>query len=240
MKLFLLLLTMTLSTAYAATPAELETRLAEIAELRELRHSNKIPPFSTSERARSAEGVGWARSKGGWVYGIKMMSVPISRLWAGLNDSTRHSQFTDVSYSEIIAGSPCKSGRSVFQYLEINVPFVSDRWWVGMMSENRELHRASGGSVREMYWRSSVDASRLTPSALKMAKKGDPIGYTRGAWLLVAIDEHHTWVEYHAQTDPGEGIPSGLASRAASSGITSLLDGHENFARNGNPSCPVY
>ena len=168
-----------------------------------------------------------------------IVDLPIGRFWAGLNDETRHPGYTAVAYSELLSGSPCRSNRHVFQYLPL--PFVDDRWWIGILYQNAKLERASGGAVRELFWRSSTDPSEVTsPAARRIIEDAVPIGSTRGGWFLVALDPYHTYVEYYSNTDPGPGVPSSLTSRLAERGVRDTVQAMVRFAKEGHPVCPVY
>jgi len=176
----------------------------------------------------------------GAVYGLGIMNTPIANLWSALNDETRQAQYTAVAHSELIAGERCEEGRKIFQYLEIPVPFVSNRWWIGLPRGNARLMRDSGGAVRELTFSSSVDKSLVTSASAKpLMEAGEPIGYSKGAWFLVALDARTTWTEYHAWSDPGNGIPGGVASRIAPKGVRENFAALTKFANEGNPSCPI-
>ena len=170
-----------------------------------------------------------------------MVNLSIGQLWAGLNDETRHPGYTAVSYSELVKGRPCQSGRAVFQYLPIPVPFVDDRWWIGHLKSNPALERSTGNSVRELVWSSSTNPAFVrSPSARKLMDAAVPLGSTAGSWLLVAIDPYTTWVEYVSISNPGEGVPTSVTSRLAAQGVRDQVLAIQNFSRTGNPVCPVY
>jgi hypothetical protein len=227
------------AAAMGATVEQVEARLREIAPLRAQRIETGAPPVPEAEVRKAAQGSVVTGIVGRKAWAAAVLDVPIGRLWAGLNDETRHPGYTAVAYSELLTGKPCVSGRSVFQYLPI--PMVSDRWWIGHLRSNSEIARASGNSVRELVWRSSVDPAEVTSeSARKMMAEGAPIGSSRGGWLLVAIDQFSTYVEYYSNTDPGEGIPSSISTRLAARGVRETIDAMVRFAKEGKPVCPVF
>jgi hypothetical protein len=95
--------------------------------------------------------------------------------------------------------------------------------------------------VRELSWKSTVDPAEVTSeSGKKMIGEGVPIGSTRGAWFLVAIDQFSTYVEYYSNTDPGAGVPAGISSRLAVGGVKSAIEAMQKFAKEGRPVCPVF
>ena len=228
-----------LMVAFGASPEQVEARLAEVAPLRAQRIEAGAPVMDPANIRKAAGGtiVTGLASRRAW--GVAVLNVPIGKLWAGLNDETRHPGYTPVTYSELLSGKPCESGRSVLQFLP--VPVVADRWWIGHLRSNAALARASGNSVRELTWKSSVDPAAVTSaSGKKMIAEGVPIGSTRGAWFLVAIDQFSTYVEYYSNTDPGEGVPAGISSRLAVTGVKSAIEAMQKFAKEGRPVCPVF
>ncbi len=224
---------------WASTPDQVAIRVAAVERLRALRAEGRAPRPSVAEIRKTAQGTIITGLAGSTAWGAAVLDVPIGQLWAGLNDETRHPGYTATAYSEILSGQACRSGREVFQYLP--VPMISDRWWISTLRHNHQLARDSGGSVRELYFRGNMDPSRVTsPAARKLLPQAAPIGSTRGGWFLVAIDPFSTYVEYHSNTDPGEGVPQSLASRLATKGVRDTIEAMERFAKEGNPACPVY
>jgi len=171
---------------------------------------------------------------------MAIVPVSIGRFWAALNDETRHPGYTAVQYSELLEGSVCRPGRKVLQYLPIPVPFVAGRWWIGMPNPNRRLHTASGGAVRELAFTSSTDPSLVhSAGGQKVIRRAQPLGFSRGGWLLVALDEDSTYVEYYLHSDPGNGVPSSMAAMFASKGVKNTIQAIERFAKEAQPSCAI-
>lgn len=237
---FALALLLLISPSWGVTPEELETLLASVEHHRAARIGHRPPSFSAEDRKKAVDGQIQTGTQNGAVYGFGLLKTPIAKLWSALNDDTRQDQYTAVAYSEVISGKACQSGRRVFRYLEIGVMFVSDRWWIGIPRANGPVMRDSGGSVRELTWSTSVEPSEITSaSAIAYRDAAAPIGSSRGAWFLVALDARTTWVEYHVYSDPGAGIPSGLANRLAAGGVRDNFKAMAKFANEGNPSCPI-
>lgn len=226
--------------AYALTPDELEAKLAEVEVHREARLGTP-PAIPAAEKRKAADGqVVTGSTSDGAVYGVGVVNAPISKLWAALNDETRAAQYTSVDHSEILSGKKCEEGRKIFQFVDIPVFMVSDRWWIGLPKANTRLMRDSGGAVRELTFSSSVDPALVTsPSAQALRDAAAPIGFAKGAWLLVALDARTTWVEYHTWNDPGAGVPAAFARAAASKGVRDNFAAYTKFANEGNPSCPI-
>lgn len=232
---------MWLTTAWAVDADQLERRLDEVAAMRDWRVYQAPAPSSADVRKAATGSVVTgllSTDTGSKAYGVAVVPVDIGTFWAALNDETRHPGYTAVSYSELVSGSVCRSGRKVLQYLP--VPMLADRWWVGVLTMNGKIQSQSGGAVRELAFTSSVDASLVTsPSGQKMMANASPIGFSKGGWLLVAVDDRHTYVEYFLHTDPGGRIPSGMASMFATKGVRQNIEAITRFAKEARSSCAI-
>lgn len=230
--------------AAAATPEQVEAALLAAEPYRAQRAAQSPPLIPVSQGKRTADGTvitglvevpGSTASK---AYGAALVDVPIATFWAAINDETRHIGYTATGYAEILAGSACVDGRRVLQY--IDVPWVDDRWWIGVPKQNRTLLRNSGGKVRELTFSSSVDKTEVkTASGLKILAMAQPVGFSRGGWFLVAVDARTTYVEYYVWTDPGGAIPASLASTFATKGVRDNIAAITRFAKEGRPACPI-
>jgi len=233
--MLLLLIALALGVSFP----QVDARLSEIEEYRAMRLAHGAPKPNADVVKRASGGTVVTGLYGNMAWAAAVLNVPIGQLWAGLNDETRHPPFTAMGHSEILTGAPCQSGRSVFNYLPI--PMVSDRWWVSHIRANDQLAAASGNSVRELTWFGTMEPSAVTSaSGKKFMKEAEPIGSTRGAWFMVAIDQFNTYVEYFSATDPGAGVPSSLANRLAARGVHDQVLAIKKFATQGSPVCPVY
>jgi hypothetical protein len=228
--------------AAAATADELSARLAEVAQERSLRIATNAPVPTEADVRKVAAGAIVAElldsSAGSRAFGLAVVPLSIGVFWAALNDETRQPGYTAIQYSELLSGRPCASGRRVLQYLP--VPLLADRWWIGVLTKNNALMQATGGSVRELAWKSSVDPNEVTSASGKaMIAQAEPIGFSRGAWFLVAVSEVETYVEYYLNTDPGSSIPSSMASMFATKGVRDNILAIQQFAREAHPACPI-
>jgi hypothetical protein len=231
------------AVAWAVDAEQVVARVGETAELRALRDAPGAPAIP--EEAYRAAAAGEIRTglqaveghaaKKAW--GVAVVDQGIGSLWSALNDDAGRVAHTRLSASELVAGSACADRRAVLQFLP--VPLISDRWWISHLQVNRRLMEASGGGVRELSWRSSVDPAEVrSASGQALIAEGTPLAFTKGGWLLVALDPGHTLVEYYVWTDPGGRVPAGVASSFAAGGITETIAGLGAQARAG-AACPA-
>jgi hypothetical protein len=229
--------------AQAVTPELVAARVAETSAWRGMLQDRQKPAISADAYARAAAGdvptglvtVSGYSFKKAW--GVGVVSVPIGRMWAAVNDDASKVAWTDLDYLEILSGRACQSGRRVFQFLP--VPLLTDRWWVIDVRQNDGLASASGGRMREQSWATNGDFSLPTASTQAWGAKGMPIASTQGSWVLIDLDGANTLVEYYTWADPGGSIPASIANTFADSGIEGSVRTFEKLAKAG-PGCPVW
>lgn len=238
------MLTLLLSLHAWALPAEPVLAAVDAhTELRAMRRNKNAPPIERSVYEKAANtgkiitglvNVDGHAAKKAW--GVGVVDVPIGAYWAAINDDEAKPKWTRLAYLEVLKGTSCEGTRRVFQFLPVSL--VTDRWWVIDMHTNDALASRSGGKVRELVWESDGDFTVTTDSAKAWAEKGMHVTSTEGSWLLTAIDDSHTLVEYYTWADPGGAIPAGIASRLAAGGIDDTITVYVELAKKG-PSCAI-
>jgi len=227
-----------------ASESDLLRRIDEVAPHRELRLAPGPPDIPREQYERVAGGriitgmqavEGHAAKK---AYGAGLIDAPIGLLWAAVNDELHHPGYTKITHAELVEGEPCRSGRAVLQFMP--VPVISDRWWITHLSSNERIWEESGGAVRELWWTSTVDPDVVTSErGREVVTQNTPVGFTRGGWLLVAIDDTQTLLEYYIWTDPGGRIPKAAANLFAAGGIRDTIEAMGRYVREAEPACPV-
>ena len=237
------MLVLLLSLSAQAEVPELDAIIERARPLRAKRKGANPPPIPPETYAKAQSGqtvtsldkVEGVDRKVAW--GVTVVPYPIQQVWSAVNDFSDRTDYSKVEFSEVQQGEHCGSGRQVFQYLPIGFP-VSDRWWVTTLRINEDLAQASGGSVRELYFRASTEPEKLkTEAAREKAESGVPVGFSEGAWLLIAAGDDHTIVEYHASSDPGGSVPTSFANAFATGGVKSTLEAVIKLA-GADPRCP--
>lgn len=228
-----------MSLAHALDPAVVLARRAEVAPLTAQRKAARIPAPTEEDVRKAASGavvtgvqkVEGHAAKVGW--GLSVVDVGIDAFWAALNDETRHGELSALSHVEIVSGSACADGRAVLMVLPL--PMIADRFWV---NENRYTSFGDPG-VRELVWTSVADpAARVgSPEGMAAIDGLVPVGFNKGAWLLVAIDEQHTLAEFTSWVDPGGSVPTGAASLFATAGIEDTFRDMVTYAKKGVLPC---
>lgn len=107
------------------------------------------------------------------------MNSPIEAIWMAINDDSRMAGRMPVEVSAVIGGTPKSTPRRVFEYLEL--PLVSDRWWVVDLEANAPLFHQSDGRLWELAWTDATNTEALAGSGYEAkAAEGLPGGLDSG------------------------------------------------------------
>lgn len=227
----------------AFTPAEIQAKVAEIAPLRAQRLYRGAPPIPASAYAQIAEGAvvtglvdvpGHAAKK---AWGVGVVDVGIDALWAALNDEQQQVGDGALSYARVLRGAPCADGREVLMVMDI--PVVSDRWYINHNRYNQAVASASGGRVRELFWDLSEhpEALPIPESARPLLQDAVYVPSNTGSWWLIALDDNHTILEYSSWSDPGGNIPAGPATSFVAGTIEDSFEAVARVAKSGRSAC---
>jgi hypothetical protein len=234
--------TSSLAAVDELSPSQVSQFVKRLGPHRTLRLTKNAPTVSLAEIRKAAAGSyvsgiriieEVAAAQG---YGVAVYDLPIAEMWKAITDEPHAPAHVPVAHSIIVRGTARKSPRSLFQYLE--VPILSDRWWVTALRHNPALFEASKETMWELSWRDATHSTDLkgTPAA-GLVDGGIPVAWTHGSWLLIALPDGRTYTEYYVWTDPGGKLPAGPASRFAGGKIKETLDGMRRMAQEHIPQC---
>jgi hypothetical protein len=116
---------------------------------------------------------------------------------------------------------------------------LSDRWWVTIQGTNPDLRFRSKGVMAELTWNAIDDPVQiqLDDGDKERTKSAVWVTESTGAWLLIRLNDTETLGEYHAWSNPGGYIPSGLAASLSTSGIEATFAAMEKFAKENTEKC---
>ena len=224
----------------ASTPEQIK---ADLDRWRPLRRGGTAPQISQDEITRAFTGEIVAgvevveNIKAGKGYAIGVFDVPIGRIWRGVCDEDHHAGALKVDRSEVVEGAARADDRTLFQYLD--VPIVSDRWWLVQLSFNEHLYTASQSRAWELSWVDRQgDTALRTRLGPRYTGKGVGVAWTKGAWLLIDLGNGRTFIEYHTWSDPGGKVPVGPATRFATSEVRNNLKAMVSFSQGHASTCP--
>ncbi|MEC7983989.1 MAG: hypothetical protein VX278_02425 [Myxococcota bacterium] len=211
--------------------------LEETAPYRNMRLGEGIPQIPEEAYQRAAQGeiitgiqeVSGHSASIGW--GVAVLKAPIDDFWAGINDGEAHVGKTPIQFAKVISGEPCMDQREMLMILPI--PIVSDRWWIIRSSTNPSLKLESKGRMREMSWSNVSNAEkRPLPEDLKeRVEDKTVVDFTKGAWLVLQLDEEYILGEYHTWAIESNQLPFSVSKSIVRSSITKTIRAMESHTR---------
>ena len=227
------------SLAHALTGTQVAAQLESWRSQRGIDTAPKIPvsAYQQALNGKIAKGIEVVEDiKAAKGYGVAVFNIPISQMWKAIADEDHHANATSVTMSETIHGPARAHDHVIFQFLD--VPMFTDRWWLVNIKYSSGLYTASNGKLWELTWRDRNKDTQLV-NMLDLTQFDDamPVAWTKGAWLLMALDDGRTLIEYHTWSDPGGSVPVGLATRFAAGEVAQHLKNMARFARQHTPTC---
>jgi hypothetical protein len=169
-------------------------------------------------------------------YGLKVYQLPIKVLWKAITDEPHFVGWLPLRVSRVVQGAARTDDHILYQYMEL--PIVSDRWWMTRMRFNTDLYRSSQERAWELAWDDRThDVDLLTQLDAALFEEGEPVSWSRGAWLLVPLDADRTLVEYHFWTDPGGAVPVTAAMLFAIREVAKTMETMGALAHGHIPTC---
>jgi hypothetical protein len=227
------------SLAHALTGTQVAAQLESWRAHRGIETAPKIPSsaYQKALDGQVAKGIEVIEDiKAAKGYGVAVFDIPIAQMWKAIADEDHHAHNTSVKMSETIQGTPRTHDHTIFQFLDI--PVFTDRWWLVNIKYTSGLYTASGGKIWEITWQDRNKSTELV-NMLDLTQFDDaiPVAWTKGAWLLMALDDGRTLIEYHTWSDPGGSVPVGLATRFAAGEVEQNLRNMAKFAQGHTPTC---
>ena len=200
-----------------------------LAEASRTRRFDLPVPESLYGRAISKPGTPFPSRNGKIIQGVMLSAQPIESWWKAINDDDHHDEkgYLPLLHSEVIKGTAGGSGRETFQYYR---SFGIGRWWVNRLEANEALYRDSDGALWELHWRDALDDYPGAAPPVEIGSRVTPIEEDWGAWLLVALEDDCTLVEYVASGDPG-GLVGALHWLALTRTLRTTFRGMVSLAR---------
>lgn len=229
----LLLLVSAGNAVRADCPAlpEINSRLAALPldEASRTRRFALPVPESLYAKAISRSGTPYPARDGKLVQGVMLSPLPIESWWKAINDDDHHDEkgYLPLRHSEVIKGIPGRGGRETFQFYS---SFGIGRWWVNRLEMNEALYRDSEGALWELHWRDALERYPGDEPPVEIGSHVPPIEEAWGAWLLVALGDDCTLVEYVASGEPG-GVVGALQWLALTRTLKTTFRGMVNLVR---------
>lgn len=214
----------------SASPGGAASLPPELAAWRRARNAASPPGISPEHLARALAGeqVTGVETDGGpgrgWV--LQRVELEVEELWSAIVDNAHQTAYFQVDQSRVLGGSA--TDRLTFQLLEL--PLVTDRWWIVRQRFNGALYRSSGARAWEVSWTDHLDDEALNARA-QPPQDSRPVVGAEGSWFLVDLGGGQTLVEYYCWTDIGGLVPASVANRFAAGAVNRHVDSVVRMAR---------
>ncbi|MGB5294634.1 MAG: hypothetical protein WBP34_06765 [Thermoanaerobaculia bacterium] len=192
------------------------------------------PQISLYEKAAAKPGKVAVQKEGKLGHAVLVVDLPIEALWMAANDEDHYAEdgYIPVLHSEVVGGTSRGQDRILFQYIK---RAGIGRWWIDQVVMSEELFAESNGMLWELRWWDLMEThtEQSLPEELsqRLAELGlSPIRESRGAWLMIPIEDDCSLIEYVTYSDPG-GFLSLAQSLGASGVIRDTLEGVQRLAR---------
>jgi hypothetical protein len=202
------------------------TYIHSLDTYRQLRYYQDMPAFSDDDYRRIIAGKAQITYRDIAGSGLKKsllgVILPISaeKLWLIVNDRN-HFEYFFKGVTEAVILNRVGASVTTFQFLEL--PVVSNRYYVTTATVNLKLNQAAGGKMLESSWDAVTDPQPFIEAGLKngsikttrqMLLKGVLIKRNFGAWLLTPLPNNRTLLEYYLFSDPDGSIPDFAINKA--------------------------
>jgi hypothetical protein len=193
------------SHASCPAPESIEAKLQQL-ELTSAYRTEELelePPWNLYTKAAAKPGKVIVDRSGKLGQAVVVAGIPVEALWMAINDEDHYAdgEYLPVEHSEVIEGTPRGTNRILFQYFK---RAGVGRWWIDELVMNRELFDASDGELWELRWWDLMKERSEEGLPEQFADLGlSPIKGSRGAWLMIPLNESCTLVEYVTVSNPG-------------------------------------
>ncbi len=228
--------------ASCPAPEEIQARLETLGLERGARTTRfeSPPPLALYHKASRKVGKVETRRDGKKGFGVVVVPLPVEVLWSAINDEDAQDEggYMPLKRSEIIGGTPRGVSRRVFMASE---RMGLGRWWVTRTVMSGELFEASDGALWEVVWDDDMKNVDRDRPPVDDPPDLSPIKWSRGAWLLVPLEDDCTLLEHFTWSDPGgfvglvQGLVLGRALRESIEGLVRLAAERYRTAPEGPP-----
>ena len=159
--------------------------------------------------------------------GQRTVDVSCDAYFAAVSDPSRHQAVNSMLRESSVVSS---SGDTVVFYQVVDLPLISDRYWINKAVNERNLGGVPGHH-RQTWTGMNKDSYPTVRDAVedKYGAVFTPINY--GMWDLVPTTTNGCTVTYAAVSDPGGSIPGGASSWASEKSLPENINSFYSAAR---------
>lgn len=159
--------------------------------------------------------------------GQRTFDVTCDAYFTAVSDPARHQAVNSMLRE---SGVVSTSGSTVVFYQVVDLPLISDRYWINKAVNERNVGGVAGHH-RQTWQGANKDDYPAVRDAVedKYSAVFTPINY--GMWDLVPTASGGCTVTYAAVSDPGGSIPGGASSWASEKSLPENINSFYNAAR---------
>jgi hypothetical protein len=159
--------------------------------------------------------------------GTRTVDVTCDAYFAAVSDPGRH---TAVNSMLRESGVISQSGDAVVFYQVVDLPLISDRYWINKAVNERNLGGVSGHHRQTWYAMNKDDYPTVRDAVEdKFGAVFTAINY--GMWDLMPASESSCTITYAGISDPGGSVPGGAASWASEKSLPDNINSFYSAAR---------
>jgi hypothetical protein len=186
-----------------AEAIEVQLRSLDLTAAYRTQEFDLQPPWDLYAKAAAKPGKVFVDRSGKLGQAAVVANLPVETLWMAINDEDHYADgdFLPVEHSEVIEGTPRGERRILFQFFKRS---GVGRWWIDEVVMNRQLFEESAGQLWELrWWDLMADRAEDGLPEQYADLSLSPIKGSRGAWLMIALSESCTLIEYATVSNPG-------------------------------------
>ena len=159
--------------------------------------------------------------------GTRTVDVSCDAYFEAVSDPSRHKSVNSMLRESAVISS---SGSSVVFYQVVDLPLISDRYWINTATNQRNVGGVTGHH-RQTWQAASKDDYPTVRDAVesKYSAVFTPLNY--GMWDLQPTSAGGCTITYSAVSDPGGSVPGGAASWASEKSLPDNINSFYEAAR---------
>ena len=158
---------------------------------------------------------------------VRTVDVTCDAYFAAVSDPNQHKSVNSMLRESVVLST---SGDSLVFYEVVDLPLISDRYWINMAENQRNIGGVAGHH-RQTWYAMSKDDYPAIRDAVEDKYGAVFTTINSGMWDLVPTSNGGCTVTYVAVSDPGGNVPGGAASWASEKSLPDNINSFYNAAR---------
>ncbi len=159
--------------------------------------------------------------------GVRTVDVSCDAYFEAVSDPNLHLQVNSMLRE---SGVVTQSGDALVFYQVVDLPFISDRYWINKAQNQRDINGMTGHHRQTWY---ALNRDHYPQLRDAVEDKYDAV-FTEvnyGLWDLQPVGANRCAITYSVVSEPGGSIPSGAASWASEKSLPDNINSFYEVAR---------